>query len=266
MSVTSGKRSRVTDRSVRSPDQLDAVAKTTRPLGWVGLSFGLLALVGAFVWSCVATVPIFVKAPGVIVASTPDVAVTSPVKGTVRSVLAQPGQPVNVDTALAIVNPEDGQASVTVKAGLTGQLGNIDVLAGTSVTTGQTIALIHPSAAGLPAQAVGYVSQPDASHFVAGQQVSVGFDVGGAVVPGKITAVATVPASLAQLEADLGNRPAAADILTMTDGAPIRVAVVLEGQPTTKTEAGQNQPPVGARVTIVRQVDAPHPIDLMFGS
>ena len=54
---------------ISNPDQLDQALQIIRPAHWLGFGFVLLVILSAFVWSLIATAPVKVKGPGVLLSA-----------------------------------------------------------------------------------------------------------------------------------------------------------------------------------------------------
>ena len=89
-----------------SPDQLDSMLKITSPMSWIGIGAAGVLAAAVITWSFVGKIPNMVTAPGVLVYSYNTNTLFCPAYGTVKDILVEPGDLVEVDTpVMELYNP-----------------------------------------------------------------------------------------------------------------------------------------------------------------
>lgn len=88
---------------ISNPDQLDQALQIIRPAHWLGFGFVLLVILGAFVWSLIATAPVKVKGPGVLLSAGGVASIATLGNGRLEQWLVDVGDQVTPGQQVAIL-------------------------------------------------------------------------------------------------------------------------------------------------------------------
>lgn len=249
-----------------SPEALDEVIKTTKAHGWWALWAITVAVVAALIWSFVATLPTQATATGVIPSFLYSTAITSPAEGKLALNL-DIGRNIKKGEPLASVQPYDGSPAVTIDAPEDGQVVGIYVGEGDSVELGTKIALLvsQPDTA-KGVDVVTFLPASSALNFTEGQTAQITVTnvatSDSTVVDATIVHIATIPASLSDMETISGSATASQQWLEESDGSPYLVSLIIEKWPTDNKAL---TPEAGQIVAITNTYGSAHPISMLFG-
>lgn len=250
-----------------SPESLDEVIATTKTHAWWALWAIAAAVLLAFVWSLVATIPQQVSGLGVVSSFDYVSDLTSPVDGIVNADSVEPGGVVKQGQPIATVHPYDGGPGVVVTAPVDGTIHAVFINEGEGVAAGtvlgQVVQTPDPSEG---IRIITYLPASAALMFDTGQVISVTFtDISSsasATTTATVESVANVPASIDSMTISAGSAAIANQWLEEAGGTPYRIAMNL----TDWASTGLPDPPApGAVVTVVNTYASLHPIELLFG-
>lgn len=88
---------------VSNPDQLDQALQIIRPAHWLGFSFVLIVVLSALTWSAIATAPVKVSGPGVLLSAGGVMGVTTEGSGRLTQWLVQVGDRVTAGQQIALL-------------------------------------------------------------------------------------------------------------------------------------------------------------------
>ena len=252
--------------SASSPEDLDEIIKTTKAHGWWALWAISFAVVAALIWSFVATLPTQATATGVIPSLLYSTAITSPTEGKLSLSLGI-GRPITKGEPLASVQPYDGSPAITIKAPEDGQIAGIYVGEGDSVELGTKLALlVLPLDTAKGVEVVTFLPASSALNFTEGQSAQVTVTnvatSDSAIVDATIIHIATIPASLADMETISGSASVSQQWFEESDGSPYLVSLNIEKLPTDNKSLS---PEAGQIVQITNTYGSAHPISLLFG-
>lgn len=249
-----------------SPEALDDIITTTNAHGWWALWALTAAVVAALVWSCVATIPTQVTATGVIPTPIYATAITSPAEGKLTLNLAFGGA-ITEGEVLGTVQPFDGSAAVDITAPTDGSINGIFVDQGDTVQLGTKVEeFVAPPDPSQGVRVVTYLPALSAVKFAKGDKVQVTvFDVATATsvsVDAAVSGVATVPASLEDMETLSGSSALAQQWFEESGGSPYRIFLDIQEWP---SDDKTLTPASGQIVEITNTYGSQHPIQLLFG-
>jgi hypothetical protein len=252
--------------SSSSPEALDEIIKTTKAHGWWALWAISLAVVAALIWSFVATLPMQVKATGVIPSIYYSTAITAPAEGKL-SLNLDIDRNVTKGDALASVEPFDGSPAMTIVAPEDGQVAGIYVGQGDTVELGTKIAqLVSPPDLSKGINVVTFLPASTALKFFEGQtaQITVTNVATSAstVVDAAIVYIATTPSALTDMETISGSVTMSQNWLEQSDGAPYLVTLNIKKWPSDEKSL---TPQAGQIVQITNTYGSIHPITMLFG-
>jgi len=249
-----------------SPEALDEIIETTRTHGWWALWAISTAVIVALIWSFVATIPMQVKATGVIPSIYYSTAITAPAEGKL-SLNLDIDRNVTKGDPLASVQPFDGSPAMTIVAPEDGQVAGIYVGQGDTVELGTKIAqLVSPPNLAKGVQVVTFLPASSALKFFEGKKAQVTVTnvatSESTVVEATIILIATTPSSLGAMETIGGNATMSQQWLDQSDGSPYLIAMNIENWPTDKKSL---TPAAGQIVQITNTYGSIHPITMLFG-
>ncbi|WP_295541874.1 NHLP bacteriocin system secretion protein [uncultured Thiohalocapsa sp.] len=88
---------------VSNPDQLDQALQIIRPAHWLGFGFVLIVVLSALTWSAIATAPVKVSGPGVLLSAGGVMGVTTEGSGRLTQWLVQVGDRVTAGQQIALL-------------------------------------------------------------------------------------------------------------------------------------------------------------------
>ena len=194
--------------------------------------------------------------------------VTADASGAVTSVEAVPGD--LVDDGDVIVRMSSGGGTHTVVSSTAGTVQGIYVEVGAEVAPGDPLASIVDEASSATLFAVSYVDADDAVSLKSLPQAlvfpaTVDASQYGSLI-GRVTFVADVPATQAEMSAALQSQALASAFLEITGGVPYLVIVGFEEPPTWTND---QEPPFGitdgTRADVIATIGVERPIDILFG-
>ncbi len=257
----SPRRARFNTGIVRNPEQLDLVAKTTRPMGWIAILITAIVLIVGVWWSLTATIPQVLTMNGLITTRLPDTEITAPVSGKIATIEVLDGATVASDTVLMRIQPTREGGLIPVIAGTEGQVQEVPVLIGTPVQANTRLAIITPSTEGHPLQAATFVgAAAAAADLPVGAPVQVRLQIGGQVMQGTVSSVSLTPLTSDQTERLLRLAPFVKTSLDEINGAPLLVVFDLGQDPTWVGSPAPSRPVSGTLVSITRVIGSGHPV------
>lgn len=253
--------------NVENPQRLDVVISTTTSRLWIALGALVALILGAFVWSIVATVPLEVTATGVVFDQSGRTAVVSPSEGIVSFSVAR-GAEVSAGAAIATISgfgspssDSTANAMFEVTSPVAGTVETISVLEGSGVFTGDQLVVID--AAQPSTQVVAFVSAADAALFEVGDAVKLSEAVTDRSSPsfylGKVESTSSVPVTYESVLLAFQSEALAQQIITAAGSGAYQVVISLAAD-------GQGSlPPQGQVLDITYRYSEVRPIRLLFG-
>ncbi|WP_128984545.1 HlyD family efflux transporter periplasmic adaptor subunit [Streptomyces roseicoloratus] len=157
---------------LQSPEELDLPVRFARPQGRLVLAVTVLVMAAAGYWAFTGTVTSKLTAPGVLTPAEGRHLLQSPVAGQVTEVLVSEGTTVASGQPLAVVRTDRGDRPVRAVAG--GRVAALFARTGAVVTAGADVAAVERvTDPGEPLVAVLYVPAGEAAGIRAGAAVDV---------------------------------------------------------------------------------------------
>ena len=250
-----------------SPDSLDELITTTKTHAWWALWAIAAAVLFAFIWSVVATIPQQVSGLGVVSSFDYISDLSAPVAGIVHNATAEPGGAVAAGEVVAVISPYGGGEDVPVLSPVDGTMHSVFVNKGEGVDAGMVLAQVvanpDPSKG---IRVITYLPASAALNFDEGQVVAVTFtDISSSdsvTTTASVEQVANVPSAIESMKISAGSASIAEQWLQEAGGTPYRIAMEI----TDWSATGAGAPPApGSVVSIVNTYASLHPIELLFG-
>jgi hypothetical protein len=204
--------------SLATPEQLDRMVRVTSPRGWLALAgFGLIIGV-ALVWGIFGSLPIVVKANGILQRSGGTVALTAQGAGQLEELTLKEGQTVSEGQIVGRIRAENGEI-IPLKSPVAANVLEVSAANGTQLKSGTLVATFDVP--NRPLEAVIFVPVENSSRLRAGQKVQLN--------PLNISA-----AEYGYLEAtvtEVAARPASPESLAGLFGSPELAAVATGNRP-----------------------------------
>ena len=248
---------------------LGELGTTTSPRGWLALVALLLVIVGFAIWGLFGTIPVQSIIPATVTNGVYPLQITSPVTGTVASVVTTNTAPtLPAGTVLMTIKPTGGGKPVDVTTPV--EMGvTLDVIEGTPVTSQTVVAHGSPiSAAGTSndgkAQVYSFMSTDVLESLKSAESLSVtpsAPSLAGTPAPIQIAYVSSVPVSQEQIALLTGgNTIYAQQAYDGANGAPYAVLFKYLNA----SDANQIKGTADAQITVTEAT--PHPLSLLFSS
>ncbi len=259
---------------MREPDELDTPLILAAPRGWVAVFVLLIVLAGAVGWSVLGSLPIAVRASGLLTYPMGTAPVQSPYAGTVRQVLVSPGTAVTAGMPLADIGGPGG-AERQIASPFGGIVISVGVVTGEVVSVGTTVATVGRSGtSGGHLVAMLFVPESQSVGVRPGEQVDLAVSTAPSSVygllRGRISAVSPYPLTQEALDGLLGGNLATATYARVT--APMLVVVRLQQAASTASGyawTSTNGPllPLQSQVGVVGTIShgSQRPISFLFG-
>jgi multidrug efflux pump subunit AcrA (membrane-fusion protein) len=259
-------------RQLNAPEQLDQAVRLANAPGWLLTSVLTLAVLGAFGWAVVDTVPRTVTAAGVLIHSNGVSGFDATVGGQVVKVWAAANQPVSAGTPLYSVQDAAGRIT-TVSAPWDANVVAMVISEGQYVEPGALIAeLERLDAPGDQLEAVVFVPAAAAPRLAPGVPAQITTAAAPSTIfgtlHGTVSAVGAFPETEETLSAFLGTGRDVRPFLAK--GSVIRVTVPLAPDPASPSGLRWSKASPPFRLTTQTQVSAlftvtrEHPIDWLL--
>ncbi len=252
----------------QSSERLDRTATTTDAKGWIGIVVGFAVVLLALSWGIWGGIPNQVEMQVEMTRAGAFSVVSSDSDGTVSRLLVSPGETVSSGTVLVAVDTANGTASVV--SGVSGTIQGLSVSVGAQISVGDQVATVVDDSSAGELQAVTYVDSSDAVELrtLPDSLVSphnVDASQYGSLI-GKVTFVADIPATLAEMTATLQSETLAGSLLETTRGVPYLVLIGFDAPPLWTND---QEPPFdivdGTPADAIATIGVERPIDLLFG-
>lgn len=154
-----------------SPDQLDSMLKITSPMSWIGIGAAGVLAAAVVAWAFLGKIPNMIAAPGVLVYSYNTNTLFCPAYGTVKEILVEQGELVEIGTpVMEIYNPM-GEV-LTVTSDQHGIISGCAVMENRTVTPNEELFRLSPDTDN-SLSLVCYVDQNTAKQLENGMEAAV---------------------------------------------------------------------------------------------
>ncbi|MEO6956341.1 MAG: HlyD family efflux transporter periplasmic adaptor subunit [Antricoccus sp.] len=255
-----------------SPEQLDTLAKVTRPRGWIALGAIGLILVGFVGWTLFGRVQTTLPGPGVLLGQHGTYNSVTPNSGQVTELLVSAGDTVAVGQRIATLKTDAGEV-ITISAPIGGQVEEMLAYPSDQLAAGSSIATIQPNNEEL--RALIYVPVDGRQPIKKGMKVQLSVTTVSSerygLLLGTVDRVGNFPVTRAGVDALLNNPDLTSIVIAASP--VIQVEVKLTGSSSTQSgfawTSGAGPPESLSAGTLVNAsviIAVQHPISLLFPS
>lgn len=211
-----------------SPEQLDQLMQVTQSRSWLALGGLLILLVSMGIWGALATIPIEVTTPALLL---PEGGLRNAYVvdgGQLQEVQVSVGDAVAAEDSLALVASLDGSDPMPVRAPLSGEVVEVRGVPGALVQNGQALITLAP--AGAPLTALAYVPPDVAQRLQEGMLVKLApnnvrtEDVG--YLLGVVKSVSDFPSSAAGVASAVGSTELAGALMQFQTPLAVEIGLI----------------------------------------
>lgn len=240
------------ERAIAAQSGSDALSARSRVVpvrGWLALGLALLVLAGGALWLFAGTIVVIADGPGTIVNAPANAVVTAPVSGTLASMEVTVGSTVSKGQTIAVIAAPDGTTK-PVRSVIAGVVVTLGPGPGATVDVGELLAVVAPDSDSQVAYA--FVPAADAKGLTPGAPgwlLPEGADqTEVGYIRGQVVAVSPLPVPVSRIAYVLTDQVMAEKIAAQ--GPVVEVLITLDADASTPTGLAWTQPP-GALEPIV---------------